>query len=62
MKLYKSFVLQQVLLQPDKEELLRRTREREAQGKHFMPAALLKSQLAALEPDPSAMVFSAIPC
>lgn len=46
-----------VLLQPDKEELQRRTKAREAQGGHFMPSSLLESQLAALEPDSSAMVY-----
>ncbi|KAK9797081.1 hypothetical protein WJX73_005081 [Symbiochloris irregularis] len=46
-----------VLLKPSREELERRIRSREALGGHFMPASLLDSQLAALEPFPSAMTF-----
>ncbi len=43
-------VLLQVLLQPSREELLRRLQARTKVGGHFMPASLLDSQLATLEP------------
>ncbi|CAL5224364.1 g7038 [Coccomyxa viridis] len=39
-----------VLLQPSREELLRRLQARTKVGGHFMPASLLDSQLATLEP------------
>ena len=41
----------QVLLQPSRSELLRRLQERIKIGGHFMPASLLESQLATLEPE-----------
>lgn len=47
----------QILLEPSKEELLKRVAARAAEGGHFMPASLLDSQLAALEPDASALIF-----
>lgn len=40
----------QVLLQPSRQELLRRLQARTIVGGHFMPASLLDSQLATLEP------------
>jgi uncharacterized membrane protein YgcG len=39
-----------VLLNPPRAALLARARAREAAGGHFMPAALVDSQLEALEP------------
>ncbi|KAK9807899.1 hypothetical protein WJX72_012467 [[Myrmecia] bisecta] len=50
-----------VLLQPSREELQKRLVAREAAGTHFMPAKLLESQLAALEVDPNALFFDALP-
>ena len=41
----------QVLLQPSQAELLKRLKERTRIGGHFMPASLLESQLATLEPE-----------
>ena len=41
----------QVLLQPSRAELLKRLQERIKIGGHFMPASLLESQLATLEPE-----------
>ena len=41
----------QVLLQPSRAELLKRLQERAKIGRHFMPASLLESQLATLEPE-----------
>ena len=40
----------QVLLQPSRQELLNRLQARMKVGGHFMPASLLDSQLATLEP------------
>ncbi|CAK0785515.1 hypothetical protein CVIRNUC_008725 [Coccomyxa viridis] len=40
-----------VLLQPSQAELLKRLKERTRIGGHFMPASLLESQLATLEPE-----------
>lgn len=47
----------QVLLQPNKETLVKRVQERSALGLHFMPASLLESQLALLEFDPAAYTY-----
>ena len=41
----------QVLLQPSRAELLQRLQQRAETGGHFMPASLLESQLATLEPE-----------
>ena len=41
----------QVLLQPSPAELLKRLQARAKTGGHFMPASMLESQLATLEPE-----------
>ena len=46
----------QVLLQPSRQELLRRLQARTKVGGHFMPASLLDSQLATLEPHGSNLI------
>lgn len=46
---YHALKRSQVLLQPPKEELVRRLHARAQHGTHFMPPSLLDSQLAALE-------------
>ncbi len=47
----------QVLLKLSREKLLRRLEARQALGVHFMPAALLDSQLATLEEGGRGMII-----
>ena len=49
----------QVLLQPSRDVLAKRVKDRAAEGTHFMPASLLDSQLALMEVDSSAYRYGA---
>lgn len=50
-----------VLLQPSRDVLAKRVKDRAAEGTHFMPASLLDSQLALMEVDSSAYRYDAQP-
>ena len=53
----------QVLLRVSREKLLQRLQARQALGAHFMPAALLDTQLAILEDSGVGMTaVSGVPC